>query len=131
MQLDIDDDRKALKQMHLPWWGVVWVIVGAISFAALFDLLGRFDLARPTLYSMGAVVLAIAVRWKLRRHVWFWVTMAIIAALHILVILFVPWTTQWVPAIVVTPIVVADLYAMLAILSVVGKFLEESKAPER
>jgi hypothetical protein len=56
--------------------------------------------------------------------------MAIIAALHVLLILFVPWTSKWVPVFVIIPIGVADLYIMLAILSVVGKFMEGPRAPE-
>ena len=49
--------------------------------------------------------------------------MTVIAALHVPLILFVPWTTRWVPAFVAVPLGLADLYAMLAILSVVGKFM--------
>ena len=48
-------------------------------------------------------------------------TMAILAAFHVLLILFVPWTTKWVPALVVVPIAIADLYVMLGILSIVEK----------
>ena len=112
------------KPMTLPWWGVVCVIVCAIPVLFLFDRLGRFDLARPTLYSAGMLGAAIAMKWKLRRNAWFWITMTVIAALHVPLILFVPWTTKWVPAIVIIPIGIADLYVMLAILSLVGKFME-------
>jgi hypothetical protein len=73
------------------------------------------------------VAIAIALRWKLRRHVWFWATMAILAALHLPLILFVPWTTRWIPAVVIAPVGIADLYAMLWVLSVVGRFMEEPK----
>ncbi len=77
------------------------------------------------------VALAIAMRWKLRRHVWFWVTMTFLAALHLPLILFVPWTTKWVPAIVIIPIGTADLYAMLAIVSVVGKIRGRAETSKR
>lgn len=53
--------------------------------------------------------------------------MTVIAALHVPLILFVPWTTKWIPAIVIIAIGPADLYAMLAILSVVGKLTESPK----
>jgi hypothetical protein len=77
------------------------------------------------------VAIAIAMRWQLRRHAWFWGIMAILAALHVLLVLFVPWTAKWVPAIVIIPIGIADLYAMLAILSLVGKLVERPKTSER
>jgi|SRR5690242_5374351 len=122
MQVITADDKK----MRLPWWGVLCVMIGALPMYLLFVYFGRFDLARPTIYSVAMVAIAIAMRWKLRWHVWFWITMTVIAALHVLLILSVPWTTKWVPAIVIIPIGIADLYAMLAILFVVGKFAEGS-----
>ena len=67
--------------------------------------------------SASIVALAIALRWKLRRHLWFWVTMTFLAALHLLLILFVPWTTRWIPTVVIAPIGIADLYVMLCELS--------------
>lgn len=126
MQVMTAEDKK----MRLPWWGVLCVIFGSILLGLVFVHFGKLALARPTLYSAGMVGIAIAMRWKLRRHVWFWITMTVIAALHVPLILFVPWTTKWVPAIVVIPIGLADLYAMLAILSVVGKFVERRKTSE-
>jgi hypothetical protein len=56
--------------------------------------------------------------------------MTILAALHVPLILFVPWTTKWVPALLIIPIGFADLYVMLWVLSVVGKFMEGPNAPE-
>jgi hypothetical protein len=129
--MQLDNDIKAAKQMRLPWWGVLCWMIGCALIALPLALLGRFDLARPTLYSIGMLGVAFAIKWKLRRHMWFWITMTAIAALHVLLILSVPWTTKWVPAIVIIPIGIADLYAMLAILSVVGKFMERPKTSER
>ena len=119
------------KQMRLPWWGVLCVIFGTILLALSFVYSGRFDLARPSLISVAMVALAIVMRWKLRRHVWFWITIIFLAALHLPLILFVPWTTKWIPAFVIAPFGIADLYAMLWILSVVGKFVERQKPSER
>ena len=116
--------------MRLPWWGVLCVIVGALGVLIFFDHFGQLALARPTMISAAMVVIAIAMRWKLKRHVWFWITMIIFAALHVPLILFVPWTTKWVPALAIIPIGMADLYLMLWVLSVVGKFMGGPQAPE-
>ena len=110
------------RQMRLPWWGVLCVVFGTVLLALLFVFFGKFNLARPSLLSVAMVALAIGMRWTLRRHVWFWITITVLAALHVPLILFVPWTTKWVPALVIIPIGIADLYLILAILSVVGKF---------
>lgn len=110
------EDRK----MRLPWWGVLCVIFGTIILGLFFVYFRRFDLARPSLISVAMVVLALAMRWKLRQHLWFWVTMGVLTALHIPLILFIPWTTKWVPAFLIAPVGIADLYAMLWVVSVVG-----------
>jgi hypothetical protein len=116
------------KKTRLPWWGVLFIILGGLPLVYLFDHFGNLALARPTLYSAGMVGIAIAMRWQLRGHAWFWITITILAALHIPLILLVPWTTKWVPAIVIIPVAIADLYLMLAILSVIGKLV---KGPNR
>jgi hypothetical protein len=115
------------KQLRLPWWGVLCVIAGTILFGLLFLKFGRLDLARPSLITAAIMVLAIIMRWKLKRHVWFWITMVILAALHVPLILFVPWTTRWIPAFVTIPIGIADLYLVLWVLSTVGKFMGDHK----
>ena len=114
------DDRK----VRLPWWGVLCVILGTILLTGLFDYLGKLSLARPALVSVAIVSIAIALRWKLKRHTWFWITMIVLAALHIPLVLFIPWTTKWVPAIVTIPIGMADLYIMLWRLSVIGSWMK-------
>ena len=117
------------RQVRLPWWGVLCVISGTVLLGLLFIYFGRFDLARPSLISAGMIAIAIALRWKLRRYVWFWITMTILAALHLPMIVFIPWTTKWIPAVLIAPVGMADLYAMLWILSVVGNFMERPKTP--
>jgi hypothetical protein len=68
--------------------------------------------------------LAIAMRWELKRYGWFWITMTFLASLHLPLILFVPWTTKWIPAVVIAPFGIADLYAMLWVLAVVRRYME-------
>lgn len=125
-KLVTEEDRK----MRLPWWGVLCVILGALALLILFDHFGKLTLARPTMTSAAMVVIAIAMRWKLKGHGWFWITMIVLAALHIPLVLLVPWTTRWVPAFVIIPIGMADLYLMLWVLSVVGKAMAEPQASE-
>ena len=105
--------------------------IGSFLAAWLFDHLGRLDLELPTFNCLLVLGFTVAVKWKLRRHTWFWGTMAILAALHVPLILFVPWTTKWVPALVIAAIDSGYLIVMLAILSVVGKFVEGPKTSER
>jgi hypothetical protein len=111
------------EQLRLPWWGILCIILGTVLLGMLFMISGRLDLARPSLVSVAIVVLTIVMRWKLRRHAWFWLTMAVLAALHLPLILFLPWTTKWIPGFLIAPFGIADLYVMLWVLSIVGKYM--------
>jgi len=57
--------------------------------------------------------------------------MAVLAALHIPLILFVPWTTKWVPALAIAAIGSADVTMMLAMVAVIGRFMEGRKTAQR
>lgn len=117
--------------MRLPLWGYILIPVGAFLLFALFDHFGNLALARPTVFSVSIITIAVVMRWKLKGRVWFWITMACLAALHVPLILFIPWTTKWIPVLVIIPIGIADLYAMLWVVSVVGKFMRGPETAER
>jgi hypothetical protein len=125
---DIKGDIRAAKKIWLPWWAVLcWGVVCALIELLLLAL-GRFDLALPTVNSIAVVGFAIALKRRLGRHVWFWMTMAILAALHVPLLLFVHWTTMWVPALAIAAIDSGDLILMLVILAVVERLMGGPKA---
>jgi UDP-N-acetylmuramyl pentapeptide phosphotransferase/UDP-N-acetylglucosamine-1-phosphate transferase len=118
------------KQLTLPWQGGLAIVVGTALLALVFHNIDRPELTRPTGLSIIMIAFAVAIRWEFRRRAWFWVTMVLVAALHVPLILLVPWTAKWVPAVVAIPFCLADLYLMLAILSVVGKLVERPRISE-
>lgn len=121
---------KENKQLRSSWKGVLAVMGGGTLSGLLFHHFGRFDLARPTLLSILAIVFAIVVKWELRRRVWFWAAIVAIATLHISLILYVPWTTRWIPALVITPILAADLAIIIAIIGLLEKQFENASPRE-
>ncbi len=125
---DIKEDIKAARQIRLPWWLLLGLGIGSLPMYWLFDHFGRFGLALPAVDSILVVAFTIAVKWKLRRKAWFWGTMAILALLHVLLILCVPWPTKWVPALAIAAVGSADVIVMLAILALVERFMNGPKA---
>ena len=107
------------------------MMLGALPVILVFHYFGKPALVVPTLCSVWVIAIAIALRWRLRRHLWFWVIIAVFVALHVALLLVVPWTTEWVPAVVITPIGAADLYLILATLAVIRKFVEGQKPSDR
>ena len=71
--------------------------------------------------AIGAVI---KVNWELRGRVWFWVTMAIIAGLHVLLIPYVPWHKGWVPARVTFGFCIVDVAIILGILNLIGRLFK-------
>lgn len=85
------------------------------------------ELAIPLINVVGVFGLIIAFKWELRDRAWFWITIAVIAALHIPLVLLVPWTTRWVPAIAIAVVDSVDFCAMIWIISAVGNLTGGAK----
>jgi hypothetical protein len=121
---DMKADARVAKKLRLPWWGVLCCIAAGMPIAWLFDHFGKLNLALPTFNGVGILAVAVAVKWKLRQRLWFWITMIVIAGLHVLLILSVPWTDKRVPASALVPFGLADLWVILTIISVARQIME-------
>src|SRR5271155_655164 len=115
---DIKNDVRQAKTIRIPWWGMLCWMAACGLIELLLLRLGRFDLGLPALNSIAVVGFTIALKWNLRRHAWFWITMTVIAALHVPLILFISWGTRWVPALAIAAIDSLDFCLILWILSV-------------
>ena len=125
----VKSEIKEAQKLRLPWWGGLSLMALSLLVILAFDHFGRMNMALPALNCGLVLSLLIFLKWKLRRHVWFWIVMTIIAALHILLICYIPWTKKWVPAIAIGAIDSVDFCVLLWILAVVGKLVERPKAP--
>src|ERR1700734_2050860 len=96
----------------------------------LFDHFGRLNLMLPIWNSVAVLGFMLALKWKLRRHAWFWITMAVVAALHVPLVLLVHWPTIWVPALSIAAMDSGDLIVMLAVLAAVRKLVDGPEAAE-
>jgi hypothetical protein len=117
---------KNSRQARLSWKVLVGIFVGSFLLTLLLLHFGRFELARPTMFSIVVILFAMRMKGELRGHVWFWATMLAVAALHIPLILCVPWTTRQIPALAMTPIAAVDVAAILAIIKCLDKLFEKT-----
>jgi len=119
---DIKNDLRDAKKIRIPWWGLLcWMAICGLIEWLLIEL-GRFDLGLPVLNSVAVVGFAIVLKRKQANHAWFWITMLFLAALHIPLVLFTPWTSKWVPSLAIAAIDTADLIVILAILNMIKGF---------
>lgn len=120
---DVKNDFKAAMKIRLPWWCQLSIFIVCLVTYLVFVHTRVVDVEMPVLMSIAVLGFTIAVKWNLRPYAWFWITMVVLAALHGLLILFVPWTSKWVPAPAVAAIASADLIVVLAIVDVLARFI--------
>jgi hypothetical protein len=123
---DIKNDISAASKIRLPWWLILVLIVVSVPIYWLFDHADSLRLGLPTVISVGVVGFTMMVKWRMRHAVWFWITITVLAAVHVPLILFVPWTTKWVPAPAIAAVASADFIVMLVIIDVVARFMKQT-----
>lgn len=124
--------QEAKKLRRLSWrTKLLMIVIGIPTFYLYLIYGGRIQLVWPSMLTVIVLGVVIRFKWKLRKQAWFWVTMAVIAVLHILWVLFVPWTTKWIPVFVYIGIATADFCLILWILLVVERLVGQQKNTER
>ena len=93
-----------------------------------FTLLGRDDIGRAVAVSLGAIMVAIKMRWDLRKSVWFWVIIVSVLLIHIPVFLLVHWPNGRVPPLVMLPLAFGDCLIVLGTVKVVEKYIVKTPA---
>jgi hypothetical protein len=93
----------------------------AAPVVLLLHYLGQPTLERPAAVAVIVMAVALKIYWYLHRRWWFWLAMAVIGALHVPIILLVPWPTGWVPAPIMIPFAVLDLIVVFALISLIEK----------
>jgi len=127
---DIKGDIQTAKKMRPARWVLLTWMAFCLPIILLCDHFGRMSMSLPVLNCIAIFGFLVALKWKLRRHIWFWCIMIFIAALHVPLILLIPWTTQWVPALAIGAIDSVDFCLIVWILAAVRRFMEEPKASE-
>ena len=81
------------------WSGtIIGVVLLPVFFVFVF--LGKAELGFNVMLVLGLVMIAVRLRWKLRRYVWFWATIFFVLLLHIPFLFLVHWPQSHVPTIV-------------------------------
>jgi hypothetical protein len=113
-------------------WGL---IAGGLAVPVYF-VVNHFEgggTARAAAASFGLLILIIRGFWNLRRHAWYWLTIAALVLVHLLLIIVIPWTNKIFPAPELAPVGILDGLAMYACVTIVKKAMTRGKsqnAPE-
>jgi len=118
----------AAEKIHFVWWANLSIFVCTFSLLLLFDHLGRPDTAMPIVDSIFVLGVLIRLNWKLRRQRWFWITLAILVAVHVLLVIFLPWDERFSKRGPNTGIITLDSCAVFVVFSVVRQFVQGRNA---
>jgi hypothetical protein len=124
IEKDVKTDIKAAMRMQVRGWkAVVCVFAGGAILVLPLGAIGRLDLAYPIMDSVIALGLTVFIKWQLRQHTWFWITVSVFAAVHLAVILSVHWTDKWVWSRSNAGIATLDFIVMLLIVDVIARLM--------
>jgi hypothetical protein len=96
----------------------------------LFVYLGKAEMGFTVVLVLGMILLAIKLQWRLRKHIWFWVTISVVLAFHIRLFFVVRWPDTKTPTIAYSmPLGIADLLIISGAIRLSEKlFLKDSSS---
>lgn len=100
------------------------VVIGLLLLPVLllFIHFDKGEIGRSICIDLVGFLYAIKTRWDLRKHFWFWGILVIVVALHIPILLYIPWPGGWVPAVAATPFAFASFLIIIWLVGLVERF---------
>jgi len=106
--------------------------IGAIllPILLLFIYLGKADMGLTVFIVLGVSIVAIKIRWNLRKHLWFWLIIVSIFALHVPLFFIVRWPQGKVPGLFYgLPFGLVDFLIISGALRLAEKFFLKGSSP--
>jgi len=108
-------------------------ILGILAPVFLFFVfLDKAEMGFTVILVLGMVMLAIKLQWGLRKHIWFWATIAFVLALHVPLLFLIRWPGTKTPTIAYSmPFGIADFLIISAAIRLSKRlFLKSSSSNE-
>lgn len=105
------------------------VKIGAILMPVFifFICIGRPEIGFNIFIILGMQALVIKIRWRLRKHLWFWLTIFSLLAIHIPLLFIVHWPDTKVPTIAYTfPLGIVDFLVIMGVIGIAEKLFSKN-----
>ena len=97
----------------------------------LFAYLGNADMGLTVFIVLGMTIFAIKLRWRLRKHVWFWPIIVFILALHVPLFSIIRWPQGNTPTLAYTlPIGIVDFLLIMGAIGLAEKFFSKGSSSD-
>jgi RHS repeat-associated protein len=100
------DDNKSPDVFSRKW--LLMVILSMVPPFFLFAVQGDPGRGRAAAISVGVIAMAVRACWDMRKNAWFWATAGILIALHVFLVVRVPWTDKSYPGYTLLPFAALD-----------------------
>jgi hypothetical protein len=111
-------DSEAPKEKSSTDWSGTIIGLMLLPVLFLFIFLGKAELGFTACIVLAMSMIAVRLRWRLRRHAWFWATVIFILALHVPLLFVVRWPQTNVPTIAYSlPLGIVDFLLISGALS--------------
>lgn len=106
-------------------WGL---LVGVISLPVAMVVSHFFDPGRGRAAGIALAMMigGIWAFWHQRRQAWFWMAVAALTTIHVVLIVAVPWTNKSFPAPALWPVAIADFAVICGFIKLVEKAMSRS-----
>ncbi|MHB1938320.1 MAG: hypothetical protein ACYCOR_17300 [Acidobacteriaceae bacterium] len=108
-----------------------WLLLTMLTMLPVFLLFAYFGGAgrgRAAAIVAGVIMLVVGGQSDLKNQRWFWVTLTIIIAAHILLVLLIPWTSKSYPGPILLPIGALDYFIVWGCIKLVEKAMSRGDA---
>jgi hypothetical protein len=124
------DYESPKKKSPTDWSGtIIGVMLLPVFFVFVF--LGKAELGFNVMLVLGLVMIAVRLRWKLRKHVWFWGTIIFVLLLHVPLLFLVHWPQSNVPTIVYSlPLGIVDFLLISGALGLAEKLFSKGSSSD-
>ncbi len=124
------DYDKPKEKSSTDWSGTIIGIMFAPVFF-FFVYLGKPELGFNVMIVLILNAVAVRLRWKLRKHVWFWATIVLILVLHVPLLFAVRWPKSNIPTIFFSlPLGTADFLLIMGAISLAQKVFAKGSSSE-
>ena len=108
-------------------WGL---LVGVISLPVAMVVSHFFDPGRGRAAGIALAMMigGIWAFWHQRRHAWFWMAVAALTVIHVVLIILVPWSNKSFPAPALWPVGIVDFAAICGFIKLVEKAMSRGDA---
>jgi len=123
-KIDTDPNADLPPGMPSNAW-IIGVGILCLPIYILFSTFGNAGLGTVMACFVGTMIIAVRLRWELRRRLWFWIVMSIIVILHLVAILLIPWPNIQFRALVVFPFVAVDISLISYVIKLIARWRGE------